>query len=477
MPESPAKGFGSAKGPGELMKSLPRGRVYMWLPDSASLLGGRVATSVVPLFRLDTQVKRRSRLSGRHVRVRNGGEIYEPTNSGVRSKAIGAAQPNARGDFLFEPGRGGGRVDKVVFDGSSSRLAEYLESGVPFPEPEFRDRYVQASHFGEVNTYFHIDLIATYVHDLLRELGAPRLPRVVAVVNAHHAVTEKNGVRDGLWRINRWLPFQGGHYRLPARRYDLYEYAPISTDGEIHLGTGRNLLQCGALVEAAGGPYRANASHNAGIIYHEYGHHITRHTADYRANALRPRDQQNNRKVALDEGTCDYWAATMLGTPHIWAWHLRHDEQVTHSRSLSSSKTMADFDASPRADAHANGTIWGAALWDLRTRLGRIETEGVRRTDILVLKGLLLIGGLPKADSDADIRAVCRIRKSFAVGLATLLWADELLNSSRYREIILSTFSERGIQPMADEEWRSKTDLEELAAKPERHGHTLRLNR
>src|ERR1700730_6039301 len=83
-----------------------------------------------------------------------------------------------------------------------------------------------------------------------------------------------------------------------------------------------------------------------------------RPTADYRANALPPPDQQNNRKVALDEGTCDYWAATMLGTPHIWAWHLRHDEQVTHPRSLSSSKTMADFVASPTADAHANGTIW-----------------------------------------------------------------------------------------------------------------------
>jgi hypothetical protein len=137
---------------------------------------------------------------------------------------------------------------------------------------------------------------------------------------------------------------------------------------------------------------------------------------------------------------------------------------------------MADFVASPTADAHANGTIWGAALWDLRTRLSRIEPEGVRQTDLMVLKALLLIGRLPKDGSDASIRAIRRVRKSYAVGLATLLWADELLNSSRYREIILATFSTRGIQPLAIEEGRWKTDLEELAAKYDGAGQTLRLN-
>jgi hypothetical protein len=354
-------------------------------------------------------------------------------------------------------------MDKVVFVGSSPSLAEYLESGIPFREPEFRRRYIQASHFGEINTYFHLDLIATYILDLLRELNAPPLPQVAAVVNAHHAVTERNGVRDGLRRGDRWLPFQGGHYRLPARHYDLYEHAPISAQGEIHLGVGRDLLQYGALVEAAGGPYRANASHNAGILYHEYGHHITRHTADYRANALQLPNQQDNRKVAVDEGTCDYWAATMLGTPNIWAWHLRHDEQVTHPRSLSSSKTMVDFDTSPTADAHANGTIWGAALWDLRTRLGQSEPEGVRQTDLMVLKALLLIGRLPKESSDASVRAIRRVRGSYVVGLAMLLRADELLNAGRYREIIVSTFSKRGIQQVA-EKWRVKKTDDELDA-------------
>jgi hypothetical protein len=380
--------------------------------------------------------------------VRNGGEINELAAEGrTRIVPIGGAVPNEEGDFLFEPGRGGGRIDKVHGAGVYASPAEILESGVPFPEPEFRWRYIQAAHFGEVNTYFHLDLIAAYIDGLLRELGAPSLPRVMAVVNAHHAVTERKGIRDGLQRGDRWVPFQGGHYRLPATHYDLPEHTPVSPDGEIHLGPGRNLLQYGALVEAAGGPYRANASHNAGILYHEYGHHFTRHTADFRANALRPSTRQNNRKVAIDEGTCDYFAATMLGTPHIWAWHLRHDDEVTHPRSLSSSKTMSDYDTSPGADAHANGTIWAATLWDLRTQLGRAEADGVRRIDLMVVQALLLLGQLVDTGSGGTLNGIRRLRVSFQIGAAAMLLADELLHSGCHQELIRTSFSRRGIGP------------------------------
>jgi len=441
---------------GTAMKPVTYGRVYLWIPDPRSTLGGHVTVSSVPLSRLDTWVEGRTRLWGRHVRVRNGGEINAPLGSkrGSRIVAISDALPNADGDFIFEPGRGGGRIDKVNWDGAPACPAEFLESGVPFPEPEFRWRYIQAAHFGEVNTYFHLDLVAAYIDGLLRQLGAPSLPRVTAVVNAHHAVTERAGIRDGLERGDRWLPFQGGHYRLPAEHYDLHEHEPISPDGEIHLGPGRNLLHYGALVEAAGGAYRANASHNAGILYHEYGHHLTRHTADFRANALRSPTRQNNRKVAIDEGTCDYFAATMLGTPHIWAWHLRHDDEVIHPRSLVSSKTMADYDTSPAADAHANGTIWAAALWDLRTQLGRIEADGGRRTDLMVVQALLLLGQLMDTSSERTVNELRRLRKRFEIGAAAVLQADEALHSGRHRELIRASFSQRGVEPRDIREWQ-----------------------
>ena len=418
--------------------SVRRGRIYVWTPDPSGTLHGHLTATVVPLPRLDTDGGGRGHLWGRHVRVRNGGAVreFDSATGAVQAIPIGDARPNAAGDFLFEPGRGGGRMDKLApaVMASSERA-------------QFRWRYIQAAHFGEVNTYFHLDRIAVYVDGLLHELGAPSLPPVLAVVNAHDAVIEQDGIRDGVRRGDRWVAFQGGHYRLPSDQYDICERKPISPNGEIHLGPGRQLLQHGALVEAAGKRYRANASHNAGILYHEYGHHIARHTADFRANEFRPLHRQSNRKTAMDEGISDYWAATMLGTPHIWAWHHCRDAQGVHVRSLTSSKTMADYDPGPGADAHANGTIWAAALWDVRTRLGEAEPNGVRQMDLLVLKALLLLGRLVRPGREVTVTTIHRARQSYAVGLAALLQAAELLNVGSYQKTILAAFAERGIQP------------------------------
>ena len=416
------------------IKKQRRGRVYVWIHDPQAFTGGRVASSIEFLDHLDEEGEGNGRLWGRHVRVRNASEINEPEsgNSGLRAVAVGNAKPDAEGNFLFEPSLGGGRVDRVAL-----------------PEEDLRRRYIQASHFGEVNAYFHLDRIASYVSELLYDLGCPSLPRLTAVVHAHHAATEKSGFRDGVWgrRTCRWLPFQGGHYRLPSWRYDVHEFQPLSAEGEVHLGPGWQLLSSGAMVEAAGRPYWHNAAHNAAILYHEYGHHIVRHTADVRANAWRPPDRQSNRKAAIEEGTCDYWAAAMLGTPHIWAWHRRHDEREVHPRSLTSAKTMADYDFGPKADPHPNGTIWAAGLWDLRARLNASERDGVRQADLMVMKALVELGKIAAPDGEVPRKYLPQVRASYQVGLASLLKADELLNGGRYREVILSCFSRRGIYP------------------------------
>jgi hypothetical protein len=409
---------------------MTQGRVYLWTPDPHKDLGGMVSATVVPLLRLDEEDKGTVRLCGSYVRVKNGGVVNVPdlAMGGVKEVSIGDAEPDAEGNFIFEQGRGGGRMDKVML-----------------ADPDFRRRYIQASHFGEVNTYFHLDRIASYVDELLHELGSISLPRVTAVVNAHHAATEKEGLRDGVMGTNHWLPFQGGHYRLPGRLYVLKEYHPISPEGEIHLGPGWSLVEHGALVEAAKWRYRANASHNAGIIYHEYGHHITRHTADFRANAMLLPDQQNNRKTALDEGMADYWAATVLDTPHIWAWHHRHDEEYVHPRSLVSTKTMADFDAARNADPHVNGTIWAAALWDARTALTKKEPDGARRMDTIVLQALLIIGRLTGSKNPATVMSVRRARRDFPTGVTAVLEAEEKLFSGKYHNVLLESFAQRGM--------------------------------
>ncbi|MBI3838450.1 MAG: M36 family metallopeptidase [Planctomycetia bacterium] len=347
----------------------------------------------------------------------------DPATCAPRAVPIGDAQPDENGQFVFEQGRGGGRMDKVVV-----------------ADPDFRWRYIQASHFGEVNAYYHLDLIAAYIDSLLARLHAPPLPRVTAVVNAHHGATDQD-------TANRRMPFQGGHYRLPSRSYDIPEPEPLSPQGEIHLGPGWKLTDHGALVEAAGSRYRANASHNAGILYHEFAHHLHRHTADFRANALRRPDRQDNRKSALDEGTCDYWAATMLGTPHIWAFHHRHDRHYVHPRSLTSARTFADYVEGSGADPHANGTIWGAALWNVRTHFANEETDGEQQADLLVLQMLILMGQLVDPTVEVTAKSVRRARVAFSTGLAALLRADQILNAGCHRDTILRVFRSRGIQP------------------------------
>ena len=401
------------------------GRVYVWTSDTTDPVGGRLLCETAQLMRLDEDGPG-ARLSGRYVRVRNASTRPASLCGGEWPEAIvmGDAAPDPDGNFFFEPSRGGARVDR---------------------EPtslEAFDRYLEASRFGEVNTYYHLDRIAGYVDGLLQQLGVASLPRVTAVVNAHAAIIQRNGITDGVRYGGGWRPFQGGHYRLPGPRSSIAEVEPVSPDGEIHLGPGRELLTHGALALTADGRYRHNASHNGAILYHEYGHHITRHTADFLGNARRPAHFQDNRKISLDEGICDYWVATLLDSPGIWAWHRRQDGEFRHRRSLTSTKTIATFDPSPDADPHANGTIWAAALWDLRSAMDRPQL-----TDLLLVKMLVLwrtlISGRDEAVSETQLRG----QDSFEIGLALLLLADDTLFGSIHRALILDVFAQRGVRP------------------------------
>ena len=348
------------------------GQVYLWDRDPGFPIGGTLSLGQVPLPR---------RLSGRFVEV--GGSCV--TNG---------------------PGR------DLVFD------------------PEGGD----SARFGAVNSYYHVDRLASYVDELLGELGAPGLPAVKVVVSAHAGETQAGK-----------KPFQGGHYRLPGYGNLRPERGTIHPAGEIHLGYGWQLLNHGALSGLAGRPYRHNASHNAGILYHEYGHHISRHTADFQGNTARPSGLQDNRKNALDEGTADYWAATFLGSPHIWGWHRLHDRERVHRRSLLSTKTLADYDEAVAADPHSNGTIWAATLWDLRCRL-----RDPRVTDLLVLRSLQL-WGLPDAGR-AHRTTSAECAEGMRIAARFLLRADEELFASRHAAEIRNVVEDRGIRLAPDDQ-------------------------
>lgn len=432
----------------------PQGWVYLWhanpgferrvqppadhLPEvETEDSPGWIVKSAVPLPRLTTN----DRLAGQFVEVHNAAYTKRPNSVTLEALPLGDAIPDPDGNFYFEPYRGGGRMERY-----------------PFTEPEMWERYISASRFGEVNAYYHTDRVAAYVDGLLRELGYPSLPPVIVKVNAHNAIAEIQGEVDGVrGKISgKWYPFQGGHYRLTTRkRMTVREWFPVVSTGEIHLGAGWKLARHGALAQRIGEPYRCNAAHNAGTIYHEYGHHVTRHTADFRANHLRDQRDQCNYKTDVDEAFCDYLAATMMGSPHIWAFHHQHNSKKVHRRSLTSSKSMDDYlrscsDSSLLPDAHDNGTILAAALWDLRTRLV-VEApladaaQAIHDMDLMVIHALVLIGQITDHPTAPTVAGTCRLRKGFGTVRQALLHSDQQIFSGRYSDAIRDCFRRRKI--------------------------------
>ena len=288
------------------------------------------------------------------------------------------------------------------------------DGGGPFCPPEQR---LEARAFGVVNVGFHLrrglDRIAAL-------LGRELPPLAVRI-----------GVHDP--RAPRW---GGGHYRLPALTYtSMPEAAPPAATGEIHLGRG------GRFVLGDGRPYFNAPAHNASIVYHELGHHLTRHTADYRINVDRPADAQANRKIALDEGTSDYVAAILLETPDIFGWH-RHHEPATslRRRRLDGPWTMAAYGGLRSDDPHSDGTIWASALWASRIQA---QGEGVAagEFDRLVLRALVRIG---RSGGDLPRPVQLEHREQFGYALQALLDEDRSAGG-HIGAVIERVFAARGI--------------------------------
>ncbi|MEU6657307.1 hypothetical protein ABZ904_50690 [Streptomyces sp. NPDC046900] len=282
----------------------------------------------------------------------------------------------------------------------------------------------QARAFGLVNTAFHLQRALRYFAGLLQR----PLPHLVVRIGMHD-------------QPRRW---GGGHYRLPGRAMAL-ESKPVVPDGEIHLGGGARFL-----TPAKGTQYFHAPAHNAAIIYHEVGHHLCRHTADFRLNRLRPPREQTNKKIALDEGTADVFTAALLGTPDIYGWHRRTiAERDQRRRKLDGHWTMAYFRGGNDGDPHADGTLWASACWTSRERVAAFGADPVR-FDALLVRGLELLGD---ATPFTRTHEALHSRRDFSRLLAAMAHADTQLAPT-----VLAAMAEHGIRPNA-----SNTELTEAA--------------
>jgi hypothetical protein len=272
------------------------------------------------------------------------------------------------------------------------------------------DRAARA--FGVVNAAFHTQRALRYVNGLL---GHP-LPRLVVRIGMHE-------------EPRRW---SGGHYRLPGTGVGA-DPDTASPAGEVHLGGG-----AGFISTSDTDLYFRAPAHNSAIVCHEVGHHVCRHTADFRLNRLRPPGHQTSRKTALDEGTADVITAVLLGTPDIYGWQ-RHSIPSTaqRRRKLDHRWTMAHFLGGPHSDPHADGTVWASACWSARERVTDTGADPTR-FDALLLRGLELVGEDIPAGLTGD---ALRERRHFSRLMAAMAEADPGLAPH-----VLAAMAEHGIR-------------------------------
>ena len=414
---------------------MTKGRVYLWEADASEFIGGRVRLADVPLAYLDPAAPGQRRLSGRFVEIVNAGRLPAPNGnaSSPTSTPIGDATPNALGDFLFDPAAGGPSPSKMA--APSKRRMEAM---------------ISASHFGEVNAYYHITRMAERIDALLAHLGERPLPKVRALVNAYEVSAlpsdQKNGSFDSDGR--RWFPVSGASYRchgesVQAEAERSGNGAPtVRCRGEIWLEQGAKMTRHGWLPRIAGAKYRCNTAHIAGQLYRYYALHLARYTADFRANGMKPPASQDDVATLTATALSDYWAATMLGTPHVWCWHRRHDSEIRHARSLASDLTLATLQERGRQKGESTATVLAAALWDLRRS---IEQQGDDACDLLVLAAQLAVRRLLDDPYKPDRAKTRALRRGFPVFAACLLHADARHFGGRYAEPIRKAMAARGI--------------------------------
>jgi hypothetical protein len=299
-------------------------------------------------------------------------------------------------------------------------VADPCNGGGPLVSAE-RDR--QARVFGLTNVAWHAQRALRTASELL---GRP-LPPLLIRLGMHESP-------------RRW---GGGHYRVAARQYDPPEAGHARTTGEIHLGGGSSLVPS----VDGGDSYFAAPAHNLAIVNHEIGHHICRHTADFRLNRLRAERGQTNKKVAVDEGTCDMITAIMLETPDIYGWHRATiPEWDRRRRMLSPQWTIAGFQGSS-ADPHQDGTIWASACWSAREQVVAAGHDR-RRFDRMLFRGLelswqrSLAASLTGGHADERFRLALKQRRYLSAIVEAMLAADPDLTDP-----VLSGMAGHGIQP------------------------------
>lgn len=227
--------------------------------------------------------------------------------------------------------------------------------------------------FAEVNAYFHANQVATYfrdTHDFTWLCGTDELMRVFV-----------------------------NYTEAPSTPYDNAAYSPSSGS------------ECGFMLFGQG---MQDFAYDADVIFHEFGHAVVDQTSelgfffvDGLGAAYDP--------MAVNEGTADYFAATVSGDPRM----AEYFEMTSGPAGEGALRNLDNDLVCPDdlvGEGHFDGRIWAATGWDLH------EAIGPEKTDALFFA---TIAAVPEVVSFAEL---AEVTVATAMGLTStgVLTADDV---------------------------------------------------
>ncbi len=165
-----------------------------------------------------------------------------------------------------------------------------------------------------------------------------------------------------------------------------------------------------------------DSSVDSDVVFHEYGHGISNRLIGNGSTAL-----GGTQSGAMGEGWSDYWATT-LNNDGVMGEYVTQNTTRGIRRAAYTVPSAAVHDSYadvcvPSCEVHNDGEVWAAALWDLRTQLGKTITDNI------VLNGMKFTPTRP----------------SFLNARDGIIQADQNLNGGANRCAIWTVFARHGM--------------------------------
>jgi hypothetical protein len=153
-----------------------------------------------------------------------------------------------------------------------------------------------------------------------------------------------------------------------------------------------NRDSCGYLLF---GQASTDFAYDADVVYHELGHAVTDQLAGVVGFAVDSLGM-HYQPLGINEGTSDYWAATIQGDPRV-------GESLMGLDGFGRSAALREIDGGLRCpgdlvgQAHFDGRVWSGAFWTLRDELG------AEKIDALVYTTIATLGSAPDFADGAEL--------------------------------------------------------------------------